>query len=114
MDKEELASFEQKWLERFNEKDTDAIEEYSHVCTRLTDIVLAAAKEDSEICQILGKALGYPWFKDDRKNFPEATELDGVCTGDHVAITIVEEAAKCIADLEHRLAIAEDIIFKNT
>jgi len=46
--------------------------------------------------QILGKALGYPWYKDDQKNFPGATEKDGVCVGDHVPESILAEAAKRI------------------
>ena len=52
-------------------------------------------KESQEIEQILGKALGYPWFKDDLKNFPNATETDGVCVGDHTAWSL----AMCVADL---------------
>ncbi len=53
-----------------------------------------------EISQILGKALGYPWFKDDQKNFPGATEEDGVCVGEHVAVTLAREAATHIQGLE--------------
>jgi hypothetical protein len=37
--------------------------------------------------------LGYPWFKDDQKNFPGADESCGVCVGDHVAETLAMEAA---------------------
>jgi hypothetical protein len=55
---------------------------------------------NSEVCQRLGKALGYPWFKDDQENFPGATEDSGVCTGDHVAETIAAEAARQIGNLE--------------
>jgi hypothetical protein len=54
------------------------------------------AKENEEVCQALGKALHYPWFKDDQKNFPGATEEAGVCVGEHVAPSIAEEAAKWI------------------
>ena len=43
--------------------------------------------------QIAGKALGYPAYKDDQKNFPGATEKDGVCIGEHVEETIVQELA---------------------
>jgi hypothetical protein len=50
-------------------------------------------KQGHEIEQTCGKALGYPLFKDDQKNFPGATEKDGVCVGDHVAETIVSELA---------------------
>lgn len=48
--------------------------------------------------QIAGKALGYPWYKDDQKNFPGATEADGVCVGEHVGDTIVAELAKRYED----------------
>ena len=51
-------------------------------------------KDNQEIEQTCGKVLGYPWFKDDQKNFPGATEKDGVCVGEHVAETIVSELAK--------------------
>ena len=62
-------------------------------CTRLKHV---CSKINEEICQILGKVLGYPWFKDDKKNFPDATEVDGVCVGDHVAESIADEAASRI------------------
>ena len=66
---------------------------------RCTELELACARQNDEVCQILGKALGYPWFKDDPKNFPDATEEDGVCVGDHVGESLAEEAAKKIAEL---------------
>jgi hypothetical protein len=47
--------------------------------------------------QIAGQALGYPWFKDDQVNFPGSTEEAGVCIGDHVGDTIVEELAEAYA-----------------
>jgi hypothetical protein len=63
---------------------------------KLREIVIA---KDREISQILGKALGYPWFKDDQKNFPGATDEDGVCVGEHVAETLAMEAANRIQNL---------------
>lgn len=60
----------------------------------------AYRKTDSEVVQTLGKALHYPWFKDDQKNFPGATEEDGVEVGDHVSESLAAEAAKRIAELE--------------
>lgn len=57
-------------------------------------------KQDARILNVLGAALGYPWFKDDQGNFPGATESDGVCTGEHVPETIAAEAAKCIEALK--------------
>jgi FtsZ-binding cell division protein ZapB len=59
----------------------------------------ACMKQQDEIQQILGKALNYPWFKDDPKNFPDATEADGVCVGDHVAESLAMEAADLIKKL---------------
>lgn len=49
-----------------------------------------------EVDQVPGKALGYPWYKDDQKNFPDATEEDGVCTGEHTPETLLAEAAAFI------------------
>lgn len=56
-------------------------------------------QHNDAICQIAGKALGYPWFKDDQKNFPGATEADGVRVGEHVAESIVEELARRFLEL---------------
>jgi len=67
------------------------------------------AKENHEICQVLGSALGYPWFKDDPKNFPGATEENGVCVGEHVAVTIAAEAASHIATLRAEVERVTDI-----
>ena len=67
------------------------LEQLSEKIKRLYDSIL---KNNQEIEQDCGKVLGYPWFKDDQKNFPGATEKDGVCVGDHVAETIVSELAK--------------------
>ena len=47
----------------------------------------------NEVEQTLGKALGYPYYSDDQKNFPGTTEADGVCVGDHVPESLLAEAA---------------------
>jgi hypothetical protein len=60
-------------------------------------------KESEEIEQILGKTLGYPWFKDDQDNFPNATEADGVAVGDHTAWSLAIEAADKIKELQNEL-----------
>ena len=59
-----------------------------------------ASQMNEEICQTLGQVLGYPWFKDDQKNFPGAAAEHGVCVGDHVCETIAMEAADRIRKLE--------------
>lgn len=48
----------------------------------------------NEVEQVLGKALGYPKYSEDQKNFPGTTEADGVCTGDHVPESLLAEAAQ--------------------
>jgi hypothetical protein len=72
-----------------------------------------AGKSNDEVCQVLGKALGYPWFKNDQLNFPDATEEDGVCVGDHVAESIADEAADTIqrqaAEIERLRGALRDI-----
>jgi hypothetical protein len=47
----------------------------------------------NEVEQVLGKALGYPKYSDDQKNFPGTTEADGVCVGEHVPESLLSEAA---------------------
>jgi hypothetical protein len=60
-------------------------------------------EEFHQIEQILGKALGYPWYKDDLKNFPNATEADGVAVGDHTAWSLAHQAADRIKELQEQL-----------
>jgi len=57
----------------------------------------------AEVDQALGKALGYPFYADDQKNFPGATEANGVCTGEHVPESLADEAAKKIITLNKLL-----------
>lgn len=59
----------------------------------------AAYKQAWEIEQILGKALGYPKYRDDPENFPSVTD-DSVCVGEHVPETLAMEAARRIETLE--------------
>jgi hypothetical protein len=71
----------------------------------------ACMRTNAAVCQSLGKALGYPWFKDDQKNFPGATEADGVCVGEHVAESVAEEAARALKRWEelHGAIRAHDV-----
>lgn len=78
---------------------------------RIAHLEKCCAAQNEEVCQTAGKVLGYPWFKDDQKNFPNANESDGVCVGEHVAETIVAELAEkyqeCIAMLDKWKTYAE-------
>ena len=65
------------------------------------------AHQNDSICQTLGKALGFPWHKDDQVNFPGATEANGVCVGDHVAESLAEMAADHI---EKQRGYIEDLL----
>ena len=66
----------------------------------------AISETNADICQTLGRALGYPKFCDDQQTFPGATESSGVCAGDHVAESIAVEAAKRIESLRAAVATA--------
>lgn len=72
----------------------DVIEEQAAEISELKRKLDGYQRHLHECEQIAGKALGYPWYKDDQKNFPGATEADGVCVGEHVGDTIVAELAK--------------------
>ena len=66
-------------------------------------IIDRARKESEEIEQILGKALGYPYYIEDFKNFPNATEADGVCVGIETAWSLAKIAADKIKQLEEKI-----------
>jgi len=59
-------------------------------------------EEFHQIEQILGKALGYPWFKDDPANFPHATEADGVCVAPNTAASLAMHVADRIKMMDIR------------
>ena len=63
----------------------------------------AFGKESHEVEQILGQALGYPWYKDDPKNFPGTTEKDGVCVGEHIPQTLAMDAVAVIRAMAEAL-----------
>lgn len=90
------------------------LEQLSEKIKRLREGFL---QQNQEIEQTCGKVLGYPWFKDDQKNFPSATEKDGVCVGDHVAETIVSELARKYTEALDRIKrleeVAEDLVEQN-
>jgi hypothetical protein len=75
------------------------LEDYGYIIDNLREKERRMNTEFHNIEQILGSALGFPWFKDDQKNFPNATEADGVCVGDHTAWSLALMAADKIKDL---------------
>ena len=81
----------------------------AHIALLAENAALRAAcsKSNDEISQTLGKALGYPWFKDDQINFPGATAENGVCVGDHVAESLADEAARRLTEAERKLVEAD-------
>jgi hypothetical protein len=76
------------------------LNDYGEIIDKLRVKETKMSKEFQEIEQILGKALGFPWFKDDQKNFPNTTEADGVCVGEHTAWTLAKIAADKIKSYE--------------
>lgn len=66
-------------------------------------------EELEEIEQTLGKALGYPWYIEDPKNFPNATEADGVCVGIETAWSLAKIAADKIKELEKKVEYFADL-----
>lgn len=55
--------------------------------------------------QHAGRALHYPWYSDDQKNFPGATKAEGVCIGEHTVDTIVAELAEAYKTVLARATI---------
>lgn len=84
----------------------DAVRSYLSLMFRHHDwFVQAANAREHEIQQTLGKVLGYPWYKDDPENFPDAKEADGVCVGEHTSETLASEAAALIAKLQQQVKL---------
>lgn len=100
------------------DKLADLLEEAAREIDRLTRFIERAkklsAQDNAEIEQILGKVLGYPWYKDDQKNFPGATEADGVCVGEHLPVTLAVEAAKEIERLRKLVSVLSDADTEST
>lgn len=96
-------------VDGFLEEDKDPEGEW----VRYEDHVAGLAKAERQIKgyrwhidqaeQEAGRALGYPWYKDDQQNFPGATEADGVCIGEHVVDSIVAELARRFKEAEAAL-----------
>ena len=106
------------WNDYVSQQQEEKIEELKRQLNeanqRIKHLRDGIAKQNQTIEQACGKVLGYPWFKDDQKNFPGATEKDGVCVGEHVAETIVSELAKrhteVLARIKRLEEVAEDIV----
>lgn len=81
------------------ERDTLA-DENTRLKARVAELESGYDRESDDVCQMLGKALGFPWFKDDPVNFPGSTESHGVCVGEHVPGSLAAVAARRIAELD--------------
>ena len=101
------------WNDYVSQQQEEKIEELERQLNaanqRIKHLRDGIAKQNQTIEQACGKALGYPWFKDDQKNFPGATEKDGVCVGEHVAETIVSELAKRHTEVLARIKRLEEL-----
>lgn len=75
---------------------------------RIYHITDGFRREQNDIEQTCGKALGYPRFCDDQKAFPGSTDADGVCIGDHVAASIAAELANKYAEAMERIKRMEE------
>lgn len=91
------------------------LDECARLETELARLRHACRAQEDEICQLAGKALGYyPWFKDHPEHFPGADESCGVCVGDHVAETIVEELAKAFVKQKEFIGDLVEIEFNDS
>lgn len=67
----------------------DKLKEHSAHCKShpMTKLFI---KHEHDLCQMVAKALGgFPRYKDDQVNFPDATVADGVCVADHTIETLL-------------------------
>lgn len=80
-------------IERLKAEHAEALKDKDAEIARLQ---LAMRQENNYVCQVLGKALGYPQLKDDQRTFPEATEADGVVVEPNTAASLADEAAEMV------------------
>jgi hypothetical protein len=98
----EIRILQDKLTEPLNEAGEIGIEQGIKIANLEGELVDAQREikgrisELNDVEQYLGQALGYPWYKDDPVNFPDCTDADGVCVGEHTPSTIAAEAAKKI------------------
>lgn len=97
-----LDSFDPTQIGKIEEHDRDCPENpLNKKIKELEDTINKATRADYEIEQLLGKALGYPAYRDDPKNFPNVkSDDDSVCVGEHTPVTLAMEAQGKIATLE--------------
>ena len=89
--------------------------------TELTKLVehykTACQKMNHEVCQVLGKALKFPMYKDSPEVFPGADDSTGYFTEPYTAESISDLAADKIAELgknEKILRLALEMIVQQT
>lgn len=98
-----LSSLKTIAISKLKDERDKLIEEVNRLEKERVRLHNACSRMNEEISQELGKVLGYPWYKDDPKNFPECTEADGVCVGDEVAESLAVGASNRIRTLEAEL-----------
>lgn len=98
------------WWDRFGKKERERAEAAERELAEARRQINGYHQECREVEQTLGKALGYPWYRDDQKNFPGSTEADGVCVGEHVPSSIASEAANKLAEARRMLAESDAVI----
>lgn len=118
-----MTEHEQMWsiefIERYAKNAGDTHEAHDFSCETLVKIALsdmcrawqadrdAYKREQDEIEQAIGAVLGYPRYCDDPANFPDASEADGVCVGEHTAVTQVTEMVAKLDAANARIAELE-------
>jgi len=86
------------WLRKRDVQRAEAILQRDHYKS-------ACIQMQHEVCQTLGKALGFPMYKDDQVVFPGADDSTGYFTEPHTAETMAELAADRIKAPDHREAV---------
>lgn len=104
-----IVCFDIPWTSGVSEKNSAQLQEA--IAQAIRDAVAPYQREQNEIDQILGKALGYPEADETIMEKPDGS----VVTGDHTPVTLAMEAARklrdAVADERERVAkLVEDEI----
>lgn len=74
------------------------------IASRLATSQSALKSLEEESCQILGRALGFPIYCEDQKNFPGTTAADGVCTGPYTSLVLCDMVIARLAESQAQVA----------
>jgi hypothetical protein len=85
--------------------------DYCRLAERLRAAESVVKRKDHEIEQVLGKALGFPAYRDDPENFPGVSpDDDRLCLGNYTAESLADMAARDLRQYQEFVGSLPELI----